>query len=101
MPKLEEGNLWVRATLPVDISFEASSRLAEDVRQTLRSFPVVTHGVSQLGRPDDGTDVTTFNNIEFLVQLDPAGDRPRRLPTPKLGQQMDSRRNRLPGMTFA
>ncbi len=100
MPKLEEGNLWVRATLPVDISFEASSRLAEDVRQTLRSFPVVTHVVSQLGRPDDGTDVTTFNNIEFLVQLEPAGDWPRGLTKPKLVQQMDSRLSRFPGVTF-
>ncbi|HEX9487085.1 MAG TPA: CusA/CzcA family heavy metal efflux RND transporter [Gemmatimonadales bacterium] len=100
MPKLEEGNLWVRATLPVDISFEASSRVAEDVRQTLRSFPVVTHVVSQLGRPDDGTDVTTFNNIEFLVQLEPAGDWPRGLTKPKLVQQMDSRLSRFPGVTF-
>jgi cobalt-zinc-cadmium resistance protein CzcA len=100
MPKLEEGNLWVRATLPVDISFEASSRLAEEVRRTLRGFPAVTHVVSQLGRPDDGTDVTTFNNIEFLVQLEPAGDWPRGLTKPKLVQQMDSRLSRFPGVTF-
>jgi cobalt-zinc-cadmium resistance protein CzcA len=100
MPKLEEGNLWVRATLPVDISFEASSRLAEAVRRTLRGFPAVTHVVSQLGRPDDGTDVTTFNNIEFLVQLEPAGDWPRGLTKPKLVQQMDSRLSRFPGVTF-
>jgi cobalt-zinc-cadmium resistance protein CzcA len=100
MPKLEEGNLWLRATLPVDMSFEASSRLAEEVRQTLRGFPVVTHVVSQLGRPDDGTDVTTFNNIEFLVQLEPAGDWPRGLTKPKLVQQMESRLSRFPGVTF-
>jgi cobalt-zinc-cadmium resistance protein CzcA len=100
MPKLEEGNLWVRATLPVDIAFEASSRLADDIRETLRGFPVVTHVVSQLGRPDDGTDVTTFNNIEFFVQLEPEGDWPRGLTKARLIQQMDSRLSRFPGVTF-
>jgi cobalt-zinc-cadmium resistance protein CzcA len=100
MPKLEEGNLWVRATLPVDISFEASSALAEQIRQSLRSYPVVTHVISQLGRPDDGTDVTTFNNIEFFVQLKHEGDWPRGLTKPKLVQQMASKLGRFPGVTF-
>jgi cobalt-zinc-cadmium resistance protein CzcA len=100
MPKLEEGNLWLRATLPVDISLEASSQLAEDIRGTLRTFPVVTHVVSQLGRPDDGTDVTTFNNIEFFVQLRPEGQWPRGLSKAQLVQQMDSKLSRFPGVTF-
>ena len=100
MPKLEEGNVWVRATLPVDISFEASSRLAEQIRETLRGFPVVQHVVSQLGRPDDGTDVTTFNNIEFFVQLAPGGEWPHGLTKPALIQQMDAKLGRFPGVTF-
>jgi len=100
MPKLEEGNLWLRATLPVDISLEASSQLAEEIRQTLRSFPVVTHVVSQLGRPDDGSDVTTFNNIEFFVQLRPEGEWPGGLSKPHLVQQMESKLSRFPGVTF-
>ena len=100
MPKLEEGNLWLRATLPVDISLEASSQLAEEIRQTLRSFPVVTHVVSQLGRPDDGSDVTTFNNIEFFVQLQPEGEWPGGLSKPHLVQQMESKLSRFPGVTF-
>ena len=101
MPKLEEGNLWVRATLPVDIAFEASSRLAEQARGILAGFPVVTHVVSQLGRPDDGTDVTTFNNIEFFVQLKPEGAWPRGLTKQKLIQQMDATLSRFPGVSFA
>src|SRR5258708_3468437 len=101
MPKLEEGNLWVRATLPVDIAFEASSRLAEEARGILAGFPVVTHVVSQLGRPDDGTDVTTFNNIEFFVQLKPEGEWPRGLTKQKLIQQMDAQLSRFPGVSFA
>jgi cobalt-zinc-cadmium resistance protein CzcA len=100
MPKLEEGNLWVRATLPVDISFEASSKLAEAIRQTVRTVPVVTHVVSQMGRPDDGTDITTFNNIEFLVQLKPEGEWPSGLTKPALIHQLDQMLGRFPGVTF-
>jgi cobalt-zinc-cadmium resistance protein CzcA len=71
MPALEEGNLWIRADMQQDISFQASARLADDIRATLRSYPEVTQIVSQMGRPDDGTDVSTFNNIEFLADLKP------------------------------
>jgi cobalt-zinc-cadmium resistance protein CzcA len=72
MPALEEGNLWIRADMQQDISFEASSKLADQIRATLHSFPEITQVVSQMGRPDDGTDVSTFNNIEFLADLKPA-----------------------------
>ncbi|MFP5230394.1 MAG: efflux RND transporter permease subunit [Acidobacteriota bacterium] len=71
MPALEEGNLWIRADMQQDISFQASEKLANDIRATLRSYPEITQIVSQLGRPDDGTDVSTFNNIEFLANLKP------------------------------
>ncbi len=100
MPKLEEGNLWVRATLPVDISFEASSQLADEIRRILKASPVVTHVVSQLGRPDDGTDVTTFNNIEFFVQLRPEGRWPRGLTKTKLIGQFSDTLSRFPGIAF-
>ena len=71
MPALEEGNLWIRADMQQDISIEASSKLADQIRATLHSFPEITQVVSQMGRPDDGTDVSTFNNIEFLADLKP------------------------------
>jgi heavy metal efflux system protein len=100
MPKLEEGNLWVRATLPVDISFDASSQLADQMRQIFQSFPVVSHVISQMGRPDDGTDVTTFNDIEFFVQLKPESQWPRGLTKPKLIQQMNEKLNKFPGVVF-
>ncbi|MFY9584149.1 MAG: CusA/CzcA family heavy metal efflux RND transporter [Candidatus Acidiferrales bacterium] len=99
MPKLEEGNLWVRATLPQDVSFESAKQLANQIRQILRSYAVVTHVVSQLGRPDDGTDVTTFNNLEFFVQLQPM-DRWRRLTKPELIQQMAAQLEKFPGVGF-
>ena len=71
MPGLEEGNLWVRASMPVDISFEQAAGLASQIRNIFRQFPEVSHVVSQLGRPDDGTDPTSFFNAEFLVNLKP------------------------------
>jgi heavy metal efflux system protein len=71
MPALEEGNLWVRATMPVGIAFEEAGRLVTDMRDVFRRSPEVTTIVSQLGRPDDGTDPTGFFNAEFLVGLKP------------------------------
>ena len=52
MPALEEGNLWIRADMQQDISFEASSKMADDIRATLRSYPEITQVVSQMGRPE-------------------------------------------------
>ncbi len=78
MPALEEGNLWVRATMPVDISFDQAARLTSDIRRLFRESPEVTTVVSQLGRPDDGTDPTSFFNAEFLANLKPEKEwRPR------------------------
>ena len=71
MPHLDEGALWVRATMPYTISFEESSKIVPQVRDILRSFPQVTVVASEHGRPDDGTDPTGFFNAEFYVGLKP------------------------------
>ncbi len=71
MPKLDEGALWVRATMPATISFDESAKITPKVREILRSFPEVTTVASELGRPDDGTDATGFFNVEFYVGLKP------------------------------
>jgi cobalt-zinc-cadmium resistance protein CzcA len=71
MPRLDEGALWVRATMPYTISFEESKKIAPQVRNILRSFPEVTTVASEHGRPDDGTDPTGFFNVEFYVGLKP------------------------------
>jgi cobalt-zinc-cadmium resistance protein CzcA len=71
MPHLDEGSLWVRATMPSTISFEAASALSPQIRSVLRSFPQVTVVTNELGRPDDGTDPTGFFNNEFFVGLKP------------------------------
>ena len=71
MPQLDEGALWVRATMPYTISFDESAKIAPKVRAILKSFPEVTTVASELGRPDDGTDSTGFFNVEFYVGLKP------------------------------
>ncbi len=71
MPHLDEGALWVRATMPYTISFDESAKMTPRIRDVLRSFPEVTTVASELGRPDDGTDSTGFFNVEFYVALKP------------------------------
>jgi len=100
MPQLEEGNLWVRATLPQDASYETGARMARNIRTVFLAYPEVTQVVSQMGRPDDGTDVTTFNNIEFLVTLKGTGDWPRGTSKEKLVDQMNTQLERFPGIDF-
>ena len=100
MPKLEEGNLWVRATLPQDISNESATKLADDLRAFFLGYPEVTHVVSQMGRPDDGTDVVTFNNLEFFVQLKPEGEWPGHISKEKLIDEMNSQLQKYPGVDF-
>ena len=102
MPALEEGNLWVRATMPVDISFDQADRLSADVRRIFRQFPEVESVVSQLGRPDDGTDPTSFFNAEFLVNLKPRSTWRRELHHDKEALIEDIERvlHTIPGVTF-
>src|SRR6202790_4870789 len=69
MPHLDEGALWVRATMPYTISFEEAAKFAPQIRNILMSYPQVTEVGSELGRPDDGTDPTGFFNCEFYVGL--------------------------------
>jgi heavy metal efflux system protein len=71
MPKLDEGALWVRATMPYTISFEESSAIVPQIRDILASFPEVTVVASEHGRDDAGTDPTGFFNAEFYVGLKP------------------------------
>jgi cobalt-zinc-cadmium resistance protein CzcA len=74
MPHLDEGALWVRATMPYTVSFDTASKLSPQVRNILLKYPMVTDVGSELGRPDDGTDPTGFFNDEFYVGLKPYSD---------------------------
>ncbi|QQR79486.1 MAG: efflux RND transporter permease subunit [Deltaproteobacteria bacterium] len=70
LPQLNEGALYIRATAPSTISRESASELAEKVRSRLKTIPEVKDVISQIGRPDDGTDVNGYNNVESFVVLD-------------------------------
>ena len=72
LPKLEEGNLWIRATLPSTISLQEGNSYVNDMRKLIASRPEVESVVSQHGRPDDGTDAAGFFNAEFFAPLKPA-----------------------------
>jgi cobalt-zinc-cadmium resistance protein CzcA len=74
MPRLEEGNLWIRGTLPASISLQQSSRYVDRMREIVGKHPEVTTVISQLGRPDDGTDIAGFFNIELYAPLKPFGE---------------------------
>lgn len=74
LPKLEEGNLWIRATLPATISLEEGNDYINRMRRLVSTFPEVESVVSQQGRPDDGTDAAGFFNAEFFVPLRPHGE---------------------------
>ncbi len=71
LPKLEEGNLWIRATLPSTISLEEGNTYVNRMRRLVSTFPEVESVVSQQGRPDDGTDAAGFFNAELFVPLKP------------------------------
>ncbi len=75
MPHLDEGALWVRATMPYTISYEEAAKFAPQIRKILMSYPQVTEVGSELARPDDGTDPTGFFNCEFYVGLRPYKDK--------------------------
>jgi cobalt-zinc-cadmium resistance protein CzcA len=100
MPALEEGNLWVRATMPVDISFDEAARLTGEIRQMFRRSPEVTTIVSQLGRPDDGTDPTSFFNGEFLANLKPQKEWRPGLTKDDLIKEIEGRLKSIPGVIF-
>ena len=100
MPALEEGNLWVRATMPVDISFDQAAQLTTEIRQLFRESPEVTNIVSQLGRPDDGTDPTSFFNAEFLANLKPEKEWRHGLSKDALIEEIEGRLKVIPGIIF-
>jgi cobalt-zinc-cadmium resistance protein CzcA len=101
LPKLEEGNIWATATMPLTISLAQGARLANGMREVIASFPEVKTVVSQLGRPDNGTETTGFFNIEFYVELTPRRTWPRGMTKQDLLDRLDRKlHSRYPGVAF-
>jgi heavy metal efflux system protein len=102
LPKLEEGNIWARATLPLTTTLSNADEVMSGSRRVFLSFPEVTQVVSQAGRPDDGSDTTGFFNLEFFVDLkDQDQWRPRGMTKDELVSKMADKLNaRYPGVNF-
>jgi len=101
LPKLEEGNFWIRATLPTSISIEEGNGYVNRMRRLIRAYPEVETVVSQHGRPDDGTDATGFFNAEFFVPLKPFDAWPGGMDKDKLTEQMtEALTQQFPGVDF-
>jgi heavy metal efflux system protein len=101
LPVLEEGNLWIRATMPQTISLEAGMPVVDSIRRILKSRPEVITVVSQHGRPDDGSDAAGFYNAEFFAPLRPADEWPRGMTKEKLIGLLQNRFSEaFPGVGF-
>ena len=100
MPKLEEGNLWVRAMMPNTVSFSYARQLADQMRLIFKKYPEVTDVVSQLGRPEDGTDPTSYFNCEFFVNLKPREYWRAGVDKPELVRQIEAELRQIPGVNY-
>jgi len=90
LPTLEEGNLWIRASMPPTLSLEAGMPIVNEIREILLRHPEVITVVSQHGRPDNGSDAAGFFNAEFFVPLKPFDEWPAGLTKEKLVEQLQA-----------
>jgi cobalt-zinc-cadmium resistance protein CzcA len=107
MPELEEGNLWIRGTFPVNVALEEAAQKAHIARTIIRQYPEVAVIASQVGRPDDGTDPTGFYNLEINVPLKPENEWPsapsRNRPRTRVELEADMNaelKRKLPGIDW-
>jgi cobalt-zinc-cadmium resistance protein CzcA len=101
LPHLEEGNLYIRATLPPSISLEAGQPVVNGIRKIIAGYPEVDRVISTHGRPDDGTDPTGFFNAEFYTPLKPASEWPSGVTKESLTAELQGKlQARYPGVEF-
>ena len=100
LPHLDEGNLWIRATMPTTISYSEASRVVPKMRAVMAGYQPVRLVVSQMGRPDDGTDATGFYNAEFLVDLKPYEQWNGFRSKDDLIKKMNADLSQIPGVNF-
>src|SRR5208283_2453158 len=102
LPHLEEGNFWIRASMPITLSLQDGEAAARKMRLILASYTneVITV-VSQHGRPDDGSDASPFSNVELFAPLKPYDEWPKGMSKEKLTQQLQEEfESALPGVNF-
>jgi len=101
LPQLEEGNLWIRASMPMTLALQDGEDAARKMRLILLQHPEVLTVVSQHGRPDDGSDASPFSNVELFAPLRSFDQWPRNLTKEKLIEQIQAEFDKqLPGVSF-
>jgi cobalt-zinc-cadmium resistance protein CzcA len=101
LPHLEEGNFWIRASMPITLSLQDGETASKKMREILLRHPEVITVVSQHGRPDDGSDASPFSNVELFAPLKPFDEWPRDMTKEKLTDQIQKElNNELPGVVF-
>ena len=101
LPHLEEGNFWIRASMPITLSLQDGEAASRKMREILLRHPEVITAVSQHGRPDDGSDASPFSNVELFAPLKPSDEWPPSLTKEKLTEQIQAEfNNELPGVIF-
>ncbi len=101
LPHLEEGNFWIRASMPITLSLEDGEAASRKMREILLRHPEVITVVSQHGRPDDGSDAAPFSNVELFAPLKPFDEWAKGLTKDKLTNQIQAEfSNELPGVVF-
>lgn len=101
LPQLEEGNLWIRASMPMTLALQDGEDAARKMRLILLQHPEVITVVSQHGRPDDGSDASPFSNVELFAPLKPFDEWPRGLTKEKLIEKIQAEfTSQLPGVSF-
>jgi cobalt-zinc-cadmium resistance protein CzcA len=101
LPHLEEGNFWIRASMPITLSLQDGEAATRKMREILLRHPEVITLVSQHGRPDDGSDASPFSNVEIFAPLKPFDEWPKGLTKEKLTDQIQTEfNNELPGIIF-
>lgn len=101
LPVLEEGNLWVRASMPPTISLEAGTEKVHRMREIIKSYPEIITVVSQHGRPDDGSDASGFNNVELFAPLKPFEEWTKEMNKERLVEELQAKfATEFPGVNF-
>jgi cobalt-zinc-cadmium resistance protein CzcA len=101
LPALEEGNYWIRASMPLTMSLDAGTEATRKMREILLKHPEVITVVSQHGRPDNGSDASPFSNVELFAPLKPYDQWPSGLTKDKLTAQLEAEFTAaLPGVNF-
>lgn len=101
LPKLNEGSIYVRATLPNSVNIRETSGLADEIRDKIRNIKEVKFVLSQVGRPSEGTDPTGFFNVEFHIELLPEKEWERKVTKEDLIAEIRAMLQVYPGVVFA